>query len=74
MMEKPKCPFSIGDTVHFTPCERTRGLYQDIESLGVRLNEELQIKNIVDETYLYFENDAGGWPWNEFTLVGRSNQ
>jgi hypothetical protein len=63
-----KCPFKIGDTVRFTPSERTKGLYQDIERFGLKVNEERQITNIKEDTYLYFQ-EAGGMPWNEFTLV-----
>jgi hypothetical protein len=69
-----QCLFSAGDVVRFTPSERTRGIYQDIESFGVKLNQELKIKKIVDDTYLYFDNDVGGWPWNEFTLVCKASK
>lgn len=24
------------------------------------------IRKIVDDYYLYFDNNRGGWPWNEF--------
>jgi len=63
------CPFSIGDIVRFTPSEKTLGHYQNIEKFGIRVGQELPVQNIQDDMYLYFENDAGGWPWNEFTLV-----
>ena len=65
----PQCPFSIGDLVRFTPSQRTVGHYQDIERFGVRINQELVIVEIKDGVYLYFDNGAGGWPWNEFELV-----
>jgi hypothetical protein len=64
-----ECPFSIGDTVRFTPSERTRGHYQNLERFGVKPNDELKIERIENGMYLYFKNGAGGWPWNEFTLV-----
>lgn len=67
------CPFSIGDIVKFNPCERTRGWYQNIELFGVKIGQELEIVRIKENVYLYFENDAGGWPWNEFELVKRKS-
>lgn len=60
------CPFRVGDRVIFTPSERTRGLYQDVDRFGVRPGEPYVIAEIRDGTYLYFENGSGGWPWNEF--------
>jgi hypothetical protein len=63
------CPFSVGDVVKFTPSERTRGHYQNIEGKGIKINQELEIERIKDDTYLYFAKDTGGWPWNEFTLI-----
>ena len=64
------CPFAVGDRVTFAPSERTRGHYQDIERFGVRVGETLTVKEIREGIYLYFENNAGGWPWNEFTKAG----
>jgi hypothetical protein len=66
-MGTPQCPFVVGDRVTFTPSERTRGHYQDIERFGIRIGETLLVKEIRDGTYLYFESGTGGWPWNEFT-------
>lgn len=66
------CPFRVGDRVRFTPSERTRGLYQDIRSFGIGIGEEVIIREIKDGVYLYFDNDTGGWPWNEF--VDASNK
>ena len=63
------CPFDIGDVVRFTPSERTRGHYQDIESFGVKIGQEVEVKKIKDDMYLYFADDAGEWPFNEFELV-----
>ena len=62
------CPYRVGDLVRFTPSSRTQGLYQAIERFGIKLNEVQRITEIREETYLYFENGAGGWPWNEFTI------
>ena len=67
------CPFSVGDIVRFTPSERTVGHYQDIGHFGVAIGQELPIENIKDNMYIYFENGAGGWPWNEFTLVRKED-
>lgn len=64
-----ECPFRVGDRVIFTPSERTRGLYQNIESFGVRLGETLVIREIKNGLYLYFDDGAGGWPWTEFTML-----
>lgn len=64
-----ECPFSVGDIVRFCPSDRTRGWYQDIEAFGVKIGQEIEIKRIKDGVYLYFENEAGGWPWDEFELV-----
>jgi hypothetical protein len=64
-----QCPWSIGDFVRFTPTERTQGQYQDIERFGVKIGQELEIKKVKNGVYLYFESEAGGWPWNEFTLI-----
>jgi len=72
MANHPKCPFVVGDVVRFTPSNRTRGHYQDIERFGVKVGQELPIRYIKDGTYLYFENDSGGWPWNEFRLVNKA--
>ena len=60
------CPFVVGDRVTFSPSLRTQGLCQNIERFGVRVGETLTIKRIRDGIYLYFDNGAGGWPWNEF--------
>ena len=68
-MEASDCPFEIGDLVRFTPSTRTRGLYQDVEGFGVRIGEVLPIRRIKDDTYLYFDQNKGEWPWTEFTLV-----
>jgi len=43
-------------------------LYQNIERFGVKENEIIEIKNIGDNCYLYFDSGKGGWPWTEFTL------
>jgi hypothetical protein len=67
------CSFSVGDTVRFTPSKRTVGLYQNIHNYGINIGQELPIKSIKDGMYLYFENGAGGWPWNEFTLVRKKD-
>ncbi len=69
-----KCPFSVGDVVRFCPSERTSSLYQNIEAFGVKIGQELEIKGIEDGTYLYFEDKKGGWPWNEFELVRKSDK
>ena len=61
------CPFRVGDQVVFSPSNRTRGLYQDIERFGVKIGEKRTISEIREETYLYFDGGAGGWPWNEFS-------
>lgn len=64
-----ECPFSIGDTVCFTPSERTLGQYQDPGRFGVEPGDELEVREIRVDTYLYFDDGAGGWPWTEFSLV-----
>jgi hypothetical protein len=64
-----QCPFAVGDVVRFTPSERTRGHYQNIEGRGLTIGQEATITRIKDDTYLYFIGNVGGWPWNEFTLV-----
>lgn len=63
------CPFRIGDLVRFTPSERTKGLYQDVETFGVRVGEVYRVTKIQEGMYLYFVRGKGGWPWTEFTLV-----
>ena len=68
-MEQPQCPYRVGDFVRFTPSERTRGLYQDIERFGVRPGEIGVITEIRNGCYLFFANGSGGWPWNEFSAV-----
>jgi len=65
--EQVLCPFSVGDLVTFTPSERTRGLYQNIDGFGVHIGDTLAIAEIRDGCYLYFSGGVGGWPWNEFT-------
>ena len=72
MNNDPKCPYSIGDIVRFTPSKRTLGHYQNIERFGIKVNQELEIKEIKEGTYLYFESGTGGWPWNEFTPVNKT--
>ncbi len=67
------CPFDVGDTVRFTPSPRTKGLYQDFERFGIAVDATVVIREIREGTYLYFDNGAGGFPWNEFTLVRRAN-
>ena len=68
-MTSPKCPFNVGDAVRFTPSQRTRGLYQDLERFGLRTDEEAVIREIRDGVYLYFDEGRGGMPWNEFSPV-----
>ena len=62
------CPFKVGDFVRFTPSSRTRGHYHNVERFGIKIDEVLEIKEIQNEMYLYFEDGKGGWPWNEFTI------
>jgi len=62
-----KCPFKVGDVVKFTPSERTRNLYQNIERFGLAIEQTVVIREIRDGIYLYFDNGAGGFPWNEFS-------
>lgn len=69
---KRSCPFRVGDTVRFSPSERTLGHYQDPGRFGIEPGAELVIKEIREDTYLYFDRGAGGWPWNEFSLVRSS--
>lgn len=64
-----ECPFKVGDRVRFTPSERTKGLYQNIERFGIREGEVLIIRKIKKGVYLYFDHQKGGWPWIEFTHV-----
>ncbi len=71
-MKERACPFQVGDYVRFTPSSRTLGLYQDIERLGVKVGGEMEIKEVRDDIYLFFESEKGGWPWNEFTLVKKT--
>jgi hypothetical protein len=68
-MNQTQCPFRVGDQVCFTPSERTRGLYQSIERFGIKPGETWPITEIRDDTYLYFANGSGGWPWNEFSAA-----
>ena len=65
-LRAPRCPFSVGDRVTFQPSLRTSGVYQNLEGFGVRVGQTVTITEILEDTYLYFENGAGGWPWNEF--------
>jgi hypothetical protein len=69
-MSQTQCPFRAGDQVRFTPSERTRGLYQRIESFGIRPGDAHAITEVRDGTYLYFANGSGGWPWDEFSAAG----
>lgn len=68
-MTTDRCPYRVGDYVRFTPSERTRGLYQDIQRFGIAPGKVYQIISIKDGLYLYFEGDQGGWPWNEFSAA-----
>jgi hypothetical protein len=65
--EKATCPFAVGDMVTFTPSERTRGHYQDIEGFGIRVGQTLAISEVREGYYLYFAGGSGGWPWTGFT-------
>jgi hypothetical protein len=69
MNETPRCPFKVGDLVRFKPSARTQGLYQDVEAFGLKIGEVSQIAFIKDDTYLYFDGERGGWPWNEFEAI-----
>src|SRR5262249_7399900 len=62
-----RCPYSVGDAGTFTPSQRTRGLYQDVERFGVHIGETLVIEEIRDAMYLDSKGGIGGWPWNEFS-------
>lgn len=68
-MATNNCPYHVGDVVRFTPSDRTRGLYQDIERFGLGVGDEGEITSIHDDVYLYFAGEVGGFPWNEFSLV-----
>ena len=63
------CPYDVGDVVRFTPSERTKGLCQHFERFGLTIGKELPIQQIRDEMFLYFNNGAGGFAYNEFSLV-----
>ncbi|ADN01647.1 hypothetical protein [Spirochaeta thermophila] len=66
-----KCPFSVGDEVIFVPSERTKGWYQQIfELMGLIPGRKYVIKKIVEDTYLYFDNNIGGFPWTDFKKPG----
>jgi len=67
-----KCPFKIGDKVIFTPSERTKGQYQDIESMGISIGEVITIAEIKDNCYLYSLKGMGGWPWSEWKAVKKT--
>lgn len=66
MNDIPVCPFAVGDLVRFVPSERTRSHYQDIERLGIKKGETVEVTAIKDGIYLCCNGDAEGWPWNEF--------
>ena len=68
------CPFSIGDTLVFTPSARTRGLYQNIEAFGMEVGKIYVVREIRDDQYIYADNGAGGWPWNEFSAPDTQHQ
>ncbi|MHB9054462.1 MAG: hypothetical protein ACYC5F_10860 [Thermoleophilia bacterium] len=70
---KEKCPFEVGDAVKFTPSERTRGLYQNIERFGLKVGQEAIVREVRDGIYLYFDDGAGGFPWKEFSLVKKKS-
>jgi len=58
--------------VTFTPSKRTKGLYQNTESVGgIIQGQTKKIKEIKEEMYLYFKHGTGGWPWNEFFLKNK---
>lgn len=63
------CPFVIGDVVRFTPSSRALRQQDSITAFRVEPGQELAITKIGDGLYLFFADDAGGWPWNEYTLV-----
>ena len=67
-----KCPYNVGDEVRFTPSKRTCGLYQDVEGFGLKIGQTAIIREIRDGIYLYFDAGAGGFPWNEFSLVRKA--
>lgn len=68
-----KCPYDVGDVVRFTPSARTKGLYQNIERFGLTEGDEATVREVRDGVYLYFDNGAGGFPWNEFLLVKKGD-
>ncbi len=68
------CPFSIGQSVVFTPSPRTSGLYQVIEMFGMEVGKTYVVREIRDDMYVYTDNGAGGWPWNEFTAQDTQHQ
>ena len=66
---KKDCPYKVGDKVRFSPSDRTKGLYQNINKGQVQEGEVMIIKEIKDQCYLYGEGGKGGWPWNEWERV-----
>jgi hypothetical protein len=48
----PKCPFKEGMKVRFSPNNRTKGLYQNIEGFGLTPGGVYKIKEIKDGIYL----------------------
>ncbi|MBI3777009.1 MAG: hypothetical protein HY273_15930 [Gammaproteobacteria bacterium] len=60
------CPFKVGDRVRFSPSSRTRGHYQNIEGLGIKIGEEAIILSVKEGGYLVLSNGCEGWSWNEF--------
>lgn len=69
-----KCPFRTGELIRFTPSKRTRGLYQDIDALGVQIDEIIAVGNIKDDTYIYTKDGRGGWPWPEWSSTSNKKE
>jgi hypothetical protein len=73
MKHSPKCPFKPGDFVRFSPSERTRNHYQDVEAFGIKIGQVMRIETIKDEVYVIFAGHTEGWPWNEFILAEKTS-
>lgn len=69
-----KCPCKVGDTVRFTPSERTKKrfkwsfLYSD-PTPGV----EYTVKKIINGIWILVDDDIHGFYWKDFTPVSKSN-
>jgi hypothetical protein len=72
--ENEKCNFQVNDIVRFYPSDRTwQKSPGRIGNLGVvKVNHDYTVRRIVNDIWIFADNDVNGFYWTDFTLVKKA--